>query len=254
MLMQIKALKIKRVYFLIALMLLLLAVYKDDLLSKKELLPNVESIRTDNYMNKQLEFYYYIPPKVQKDTIREHPVLVCIPGLGGEGKYFMNSPFQKFAETEGFILICPSFKFDEKNWEQNASYQYPAVWSGAALITMVKKIEQKYGLHTGKYYLYGFSAGAQYALRFPLWKPEICAAAAGHGSGGPLESSPAIPVKYFISVGKQDTDRIQIANYNYRLLEKSGIDVKYKQYEGGHRYLNYKLKKAWSLSKVSATK
>lgn len=109
-----------------------------------------DSVSTTNYMNKDLEFYYFIPAKVMEDHLKQQPVLVCIPGLGGVGTEYRNSPFQDFAEKEGFILISPSFRFDEGNWERDASYQYPAVWSGQALIKIVQKIETKYNLHTGK--------------------------------------------------------------------------------------------------------
>lgn len=201
---------------------------------KNRLSTDVETVSTDNYMNKELEFYYYIPPRVQEDKQRQHPVLICIPGLNGDGTEFSHSPFREFAEKEGFILISPSFRFDKDNWGKNTSYQYPAAWSGVALLKMVKKVEDKFNLHIGKFYLYGFSAGAQFALRFPIWKPELCAATVGHASGGPIQIYQSIPVSYYISVGRQDTERIGIAEANYNRLRKLDMDARYMEYEGGH--------------------
>jgi predicted esterase len=195
---------------------------------------NIDSVSTNNYKNKKLEFYYYIPTKILEDHTKEHPVLICLPGLGGDGSDYKDSPFQAFAEKEGFILICPSFRFDEDNWKKETSYQYPAAWSGEALKKIVNKVETQYNLQAGKYYLYGFSAGAQFALRFAILNPKISAAVVGHGCGGLLQPNDASPVKFYISVGKDDTERISLARENYNRLRRLGIDTTYKIYEGAH--------------------
>lgn len=194
----------------------------------------IDFINTDNYANTRLEFFYYIPSTVIKNKQRVFPVLVCIPGLSGKGQDFVSSIFKEFAEKEGFVIVAPSFMWDKDNWNTKKSYQYPSVWSGAALIEIINKLQKEQSLSLSKLYLYGFSAGAQFALRFAIWKPELCAASAAHASGGTVIPVRRIPVKFYVSVGKEDKTRIEKSENFYNKARRLGIEVIYKQYEGGH--------------------
>lgn len=200
----------------------------------KKPVEGADSVNTNNYANANLEFYYYIPSEILKDKKKSYPVLICIPGLSGSGKDFVCAPFKEFADKEHFLILAPSFVWDEKNWESKTSYQYPDAWSGDALLKMLDKIKEKYKISTSKLYLYGFSAGAQLALRFSLWRPNLVAACAAHAGGGTITPTEKIPVKFFISVGAQDTERIPKVSEFYWRAHNAGISVDYKQYEGGH--------------------
>ncbi|MBP2664720.1 MAG: hypothetical protein H6Q71_2668 [Firmicutes bacterium] len=239
-----------RMCLLIALIIAITVLMWDNSnISNKTPDDNNDFITTNNRQNKRLDFYYYIPQKLLGSSDKEIPALICIPGLNGEGDQFRNSPFQTFAEKEGFVLICPSFHFDKLDWFMQASYQYPNAWSGEALLNIIKKVEDKHNIHIGKCYLYGISAGAQFALRFAIWNPDKTAATVGHASGGLIEPNEIIPVKYFISVGEDDTDRIETAEENCSRLEKVGIDVSYKMYEGGHWVTEPQLKDSFTFIK-----
>lgn len=194
----------------------------------------IDSIETDNYVNKKLEFYYYIPSNILSDKQKSYPVLICIPGLSGRGENAVTAEFKRFADQEGFVIIAPSFTFDEANWNSKTSYQYPEVWSGNALLDIIAKVKEKDALNLSKLYLHGFSAGAQFVLRFALWKPELCAACAAHASGGTVVPDKYCNVKFMVSVGKEDTDRIAKSEYFCNNAKAEGIDVHYRQYEGGH--------------------
>ncbi len=200
----------------------------------QEKLGGISSIETDNYANKILEFYYYIPSKVLKEKNKAHPLLACIPYLSGRGEDFVLPIFKDFAEEEGFLIISPSFVFDEKNWESKSSYQYPSAWSGEAFLKIVEKVKNKFGLNISKFYLFGFSAGAQFSLRFALWKPELCSAVSAHAGGGTVIPDRFVDVKFFVSVGRDDKKRIGIVETFYKKAKELGIDVVYRQYSGGH--------------------
>ncbi len=193
----------------------------------------VEFIDTDNYANRKLYFYYYIPAKAVGQE--KSDILACIPGLGGSGEYFRNSNFKKLADEEGMILISPSFNYDEANWGTRQSYQYPEVWSGQAFLEIINKFEQIHKKQTDKLYLYGFSAGAQFALRFSLWKPEICDACVAYASGGRIIPQNSNQVSYLLGVGRQDIgDRIKHM-HNFRdAAIRLGMKIIYKEYEVGH--------------------
>lgn len=207
---------------------------KEEELARKRPVEGVDSINTRNYANTRLEFYYYIPSRVVVAKDSSHPVLVCIPGLSGSGRAFANATFKGFAEREGFIIVAPSFQWDEKNWATKTSYQYPSVWSGNALVAMIDRLRRQQGVSTSKFYLYGFSAGAQFALRFALARPGLCAASSAHASGGTVIVKSRIGVKFHVSVGRTDRPRVPKAEAFRDSAKRCGVAVTYKLYPGGH--------------------
>ncbi len=208
----------------------------------QEKIDGITSIETENYVNRILQFYYYIPSKIVKEKDKEYPLLGCVPFLSGRGEEFVLPIFKDFAEEEGFIIVSPSFVFDEKNWETQTSYQYPSAWSGEAFLRIVEKVKNLFGLKVSKFYLYGFSAGAQFSLRFALWKPELCEAVAAHAGGGTVIPEKYVDVKFFVSVGRDDTRRIEIVENFYNKAKELGIDVTYRKYFGGHILTIYQIR------------
>ncbi|MGQ9617674.1 MAG: alpha/beta hydrolase [Candidatus Aminicenantia bacterium] len=199
------------------------------------------SIETDNYANRILQYYYFIPLKVLENKEKAHPLLACIPFLSGRGEEFVLPVFKEFAEKERFVIVSPSFVFDEKNWESRSSYQFPSLWSGEAFLRIVEKIKKDFSLKISKFYMFGFSAGAQFSLRFALWKPELCSAVSAHAGGGTVVPKKFVDVSFFVSVGRQDIKRIEIVESFYKKAKALGIDVVYKKYMGGHTLPVYQI-------------
>lgn len=191
-------------------------------------------VSTDNYANPHLEYYFYIPQAVIENKSRAYSLLVMVPGLSGRGEQFVTHEFKEFAEREGFVILAPSFMYDEQNWNAKRSYQFPEVWSGSALLEIIDKLKAKNNLKISKCYLFGFSAGAQFALRFCLWRPDLCAACAAHAGGGTIQPTRKIYVKFFVTAGTQDTDRLRKAQGFYNAAVACGIDVTFKEYLTGH--------------------
>jgi len=201
----------------------------------------IGSIQTDNYANSNLEYYYYMPASVVEDSEELYPVqasvpfFVAVPWINGRGESFVSSTMKQFADEQGFVIVSPSFVYDEANWDAKQSYQYPAVWSGDALLEIIDQVEEQHTLIASDLYLFGFSAGAQFALRFCLWKPYMCKACAAHGSGGTVTPTGYIDVAFFVTVGSSDTDRIPKAESFCDAAESYGINVTYKEYSNvGH--------------------
>lgn len=193
------------------------------------------AISTDNYANRQLSYYYYIPVSIVENKSQQYPLLICVPGLSGRGEAFVSPVFKQFADKEGFVIISPSFVWDEANWESRQSYQFPEVWSGQALLNIIDDFSQKQGVNTGKLYLIGISAGAQFVLRFALWNPVLCSAVAAHASGGMIIPQNKSDVKFFVTVGsRDDAARNNNARIFYETARNLGIDVVYQQYDCGH--------------------
>jgi poly(3-hydroxybutyrate) depolymerase len=194
----------------------------------------IDHIKTDNDANRDLSFYYYMPSAIMENEQSSYPALIMIPPLSKPGKSFVSQPFRNFADKNSFIIIAPSFIWDKKNWETKTSYQYPSVWSGDALLSIIERVEEKNGISISELYLFGFSAGAQFALRFCLWRPELCAACAAHGSGGTVLCTEWIDVKFLVTVGTKDMTRIEKAKAFYESAQNNDIDVLYKEFNTGH--------------------
>ncbi|MFC1658557.1 alpha/beta hydrolase [Candidatus Omnitrophota bacterium] len=201
----------------------------------------IDFVSTNNDANRTLEFYYYIPAQVMEDKSQTYPLLVCMPGLSGNGESFVTTVFKEFAEKEGFVILAPSFKYDQTRQGSQTGYQFPDVWSGDALINIVEKLKEQQEIFLSKYYLFGFSAGAQFVLRFAFWRPELCAACAAHASGATVIPFRKVDVKFFVSVGSEDTSSIEKTENFYNLAKTVGVDAIYRQYPGGHSLSNQQI-------------
>ncbi|MFH1778258.1 MAG: alpha/beta fold hydrolase [Candidatus Omnitrophota bacterium] len=204
----------------------------------EEAISGTSFVNTDNYANRTLSFYYYIPQEVIKKRQNACPVLVCVPGLSGDGKQFVNNVFKNFAHKEKFVIIAPSFKFDEENFQSNSSYQYPSAWSGKALLKIIEKVERQNYITLSKIYLFGFSAGAQFSSRFALLWPERCRACAVHAAGGYTMPERKIDVIFFVTVCRGDSRRLSKAEKFYDTARRLGIKCDYKEYPGSHELPN----------------
>lgn len=195
------------------------------------------SVTTTNHANKLLAYYYYVPDKILKSNDQAYPLLVMVPGLSGKGEGLVGKEVKKFAEQEGFIVIAPSFVFDEQDWQAEKSYQYPSVWSGEALLKIVQQFQMTHRLRISRFYLFGHSAGAQFVLRFAIWKPELCVACAAHASGALIQPQRSSGVNFFVTAGTMDTTRIQNVQTFCETARNLGIEVIYKEYNIGHNLI-----------------
>jgi dienelactone hydrolase len=188
------------------------------------------SIETTNYANSTLGFYYLIPDGVGSRC----PMLICVPPLSGRGEDCVTPAFKEFAEREGFAILAPSFVFDSQNWDVKQSYQYPSAWSGEALLAMIEWLKENQGIEPEGLYLHGFSAGAQFALRFALWRPTLCVACSAHGGGGTVVPEDRVEVRFLVTIGEDDVKRLDKARAFRDAAEDLEIDTEYKEYPGGH--------------------
>lgn len=224
-------------YFII-LLSILSAIYiysfpiKEDIPSTKNL-EGIISIETDNYANKTLNSYYYIPKS--KHISQNMPIIVMLNGLSSRGDVMVTPALKSLAEQDGFIIVAPTFIFDEKNWATQTSYQYPNAWSGQALLNIINKLKIQKRINPGKIYIMGFSAGAQFAGRFASAYSDKVSAAIVYGSGAPIKLERNTNVRFLVGVGNQDiNDRKLVASQLVKQAKALGIDAVYKEYNCGH--------------------
>lgn|GEM_PF-2355295 len=210
------------------------AIKNDEAVKGANATEGIDYITTNNSTNSRLKYYYYIPNKLLNNTAYSFPVMVVVPGLSGDGQVFTSDIFKDFAEKEGFAIISPTFVFDENDFNHEESYQYPAAWSGDALIAMINNLPGK-GINPEKLYLFGFSAGAQFSLRFTLLHPDLVKACASHGNGARIIPNMQNTVNYFITVGTSDDPyRIDNARIFYNEAKELNMMALYKEYNIGH--------------------
>lgn len=190
-----------------------------------------DSITTSNYANQTLSYFYYIPQSVSQNKQARHPYLILIPGIGKQGQDFTTQTFKDFANQYGFVILAPSFTFDEKNRQSKTSYQYPAAWSGRAFNDILNSFDSKQGLLPSNIYMLGFSTGAQFVSRYALLYPDYVTACAVNAAGEVDSPTKYQDTKFYIAVGSQDAaDRKQTAQKFYNLLLQQKIDATYKEY------------------------
>lgn len=214
----------------------------------------VDSITTTNYANQILSYFYYIPVNVALNKQQRHPYLILVSGLGSRGEDFTTQVFKDFANQNGFIILAPSFTFDQKNWQGKTSYQYPAAWSGRALNDILNSFMAKQGLKPSRIYMLGFSAGAQFALRYALLYPDYVTACSIIAAGEVDMPMTYQATKFLIAIGDQDEqDRKQKAIDFYNAATAQKIDIYYKEYKNiAHQLSDEEINDSFSMfSKIN---
>ena len=161
------------------------------------------------------EYFAYVPIAEPGETL---PVLVGLPGYNGSGAAYMTAEWREIADEKRYVILAPSFRSPDADFDRQASYHYPKVWSARALDAMLQQISENPGVDVTHVYMYGFSAGAQFAHRYALLRPNTVVAAAVHSAGGFTFPSTYVPTRFFITVGQLDADRMKGA---FAFVEKA---------------------------------
>ena len=151
------------------------------------------------------KYYTYIPIPEAGESM---PVLIAMPGYNQSGLAFMTLKWRKIADEKRYVILAPTFRSADADFERRASYHYPKAWSARALDTMLERISAYPGVDVSHVYTYGFSAGAQVAHRYALLRPKTVVAAAVHSAGGFTFPSVHVPTRFFVTVGELDSKRI----------------------------------------------
>lgn len=99
-------------------------------------------------------------------------VLVLVPGYNGDGARMLDERWKAFAQKNGLALLAPTFRAAGHENNRGKGYYYPEQGSGEVMEKALKELKRRTGADTDKVLFFGFSAGAHYAHRFALWKPQ----------------------------------------------------------------------------------
>ena len=165
-----------------------------------------DTIKLEPPYAREVEFSAYIP-SAQGDE--RFPVIIYIGGHNIRPKWITRGGWATFADQHRFAIVGPFFFTTHDEWRQRKSYHYPSVWSGRALDKILRKLKQSAPIDSEQLYLFGFSAGAQFAHRYALYKPEHVRAVAAHAAGVYRPPSRYIPTRFLLTVGTLDKDRLK---------------------------------------------
>src|SRR5205823_4621045 len=87
-----------------------------------------------------------------------------------------NNPWARFADAHGLILVVPEFM------TLTTEAILPQQWAGPATLAALVAIKKQYPIHADQLLIHGYGNGAEFAERFALWKPELCAAVSIHSA------------------------------------------------------------------------
>ena len=137
-------------------------------------------IATSSKLNKEAMFWYRAP----LDCVPVG-VLLLVPGCNGDGRGMLSETgiWTRFANEAHLVLVGPTFQTTLEEMHSRQGYYYPELWSGEATLKAVEQIRAKTGVRSDKLLVFGFSAGAHFAHRFALWKPDKVAAFVAYSAG-----------------------------------------------------------------------
>lgn len=145
-------------------------------------------------------YFLYTPARIEPG--RTYWLLAGIHGRGGDGKGACD--MGKLAEQLDCIVVGPNFP---------AGHKVLAERSDEQLLALAASLSKEFTLHP-RFFVSGFSAGAQFAHRFALKYPERVIGCAAHSAGcwvdGPDGGADALPplvagmVPFVISCGEDD--------------------------------------------------
>jgi hypothetical protein len=137
--------------------------------------------RINKYEHEGTEYFLYIPLSAKELPIHKLPLLVSVHGTNRYAEYF-TEVFVSAAEKYGVAILAPLF--DEETFPLYQYCMYPGndllleknkrIRSDLRLIDILRNAREKFPLiDTSRFYIFGFSGGAQFSIRFSALHPHV---------------------------------------------------------------------------------
>ena len=165
------------------------------------------------------------------DGAKAAGVLVLVSGYNGDGAAMLDARWKAFAEKHQLVLLAPTFHAADNEVQQGKGYYYPEQGSGAVLEQALREVTRRTGADTERVLMFGFSAGAHYAHRFALWKPQRLKAFVGYSAA--WWSEPTVRLKTvpaLIMCGEAD-ERYAATYAFFRQGQKLGCPWVWRSYD-----------------------
>jgi len=164
-----------------------------------------------------IEYYLYVPKAYTPGSA--WPLFIGIHGTGGSGLDCWNL-WQPYAEKEGFILLCPTLSDANGGWAQSDGERN--TWAA------INQVSSQYSIKS-KFFMAGFSAGAQFVQGFCFNYPQSTQAVAVLSAGNYYPPSPqAGGIPFLIVIGDQDDSTAINSSMQFaQILASNGSGVNY---------------------------
>ena len=170
------------------------------------------------FEGKTREAYFFVPS--QQGSL---PLIVLLHGSGRNGRVMIDE-WSSLAAKEGIVLAAPDALHDEE-WNQK--------WDSPPFLhEVVNQVSTLHAIDHSRIYLFGSSAGAQFALIMALVDANYYAAVAIHAGYLPPSINPtlSLPRRHMpIAIWTGDMDPyfpVEDVRQTKRLLDSSGFNVK----------------------------
>lgn len=176
--------------------------------------------------NPHQKYYLYLPKDY--DASRKYPLFIGIHWAQGTAQQQINH-WHNYTNRDQYILLCPQFKEGYQQLQHKEDHM---------LIQIMDEVAAEFPYDAQKVYLAGCSGGGQFAHRFVLKHPQLIYASAilAAGSYSTFRPNPSLAkVKFFVGVGENDSQRVDITRQFAQSLLDNGNDVQFKIFPGlGH--------------------
>lgn len=154
-------------------------------------------------------------------------ILVCVGGRDWSGRRTLDVfGLYEWADTQGWILLAPSFNGD-RYWE-------PERGSSRALRMTIAAICAQYGIEEHPVFIFGYSAGGQFAALLQEYDTSLIAAWAVYGCGVFPAITGTAP-EGLVMCGEEDSERLRIGREFIYSAREAGQNVVWKVFDGkGH--------------------
>ena len=159
-----------------------------------------------------------------------HPFVLTLHGAGGSARGALE-PLRPHADEFGLILLAP--QSGGPTWDVIREGYGPDV---AEIDRLLSIVFRRYAIDPERAAISGFSDGASYALSLGLTNGDLFRAVTAFSPGFTVVRERHGKPRVFISHGTQD-DVLPIDRTSRQIvprLERSGLDVTYLEFKGGH--------------------
>lgn len=174
--------------------------------------------------------YLYVPAAYQ--TERPAPLIVLLHGAGGHARQSLESPLRSLADATGLVLLAPASR--EPTWDLLVDRRY-----GPDVTLIDRALEQtfsRYAIDAAHTAVGGFSDGASYALSLGITNGDLFTHVLAFSPGFMAPAGQIGSPRIFVAHGTRDAV-LPINPCSRRIvpqLERSGYDVRYREFDGGH--------------------
>jgi len=188
-----------------------------------------DSVVLDGELGREVDFVAYAPRPRKGERF---PVLVYVGGYNIRPKWITRGGWAAFADRHRFAVVGPFFFGRLLEIMDDVSYHFPKAWSGRALDEILARVARDTPIQRDRIYLFGFSAGAQFAHRYALLRPRRVRAVAAHAAGQYTRPTRYVPARFLITVGSEDASRVGPAKTFVRSAKRLDIRARLLRIKG----------------------